>query len=92
MHWLFNLLPVVCAVAYAMSAFLLVTFARAGYRYRIWVSLAASSTISILLVAAIIKLLYLPPTSVLDVALAVLLLALIRKTNGNLAALWRLLK
>lgn len=92
MHWLFNLLPVLCAAAYAMAAFLLITFARSGYRYRIWVSISASCSIGMLLSAAIIKLLYLPPTSPLDVALALLALALVRKTNGNLAALWRLLK
>lgn len=92
MHWLFNLLPVLCAAAYAAAAFLLITFARTGYRYRAWVSASASCSIAILLSGALIKLLYLPPTSLLDVALALLTLALVRKTNGNLAELWRLLK
>ena len=91
-HWLFSSISVLCAFAYILSALRLLTFSRAELRYRRGVSVVALLLIQLLLIAALLELLYLPGASPLQLLSALFLLALIRKTDGNVAALLRLIK
>ncbi|SFT48860.1 MULTISPECIES: phage holin family protein [Pseudomonas] len=84
-----TLMPLLAAVAYIASAMRLVCFQRNGARIRRGISLIACLLIAALLCAGLEILLYQPHVSPWQTAIAVILLILVYRSRGNLAALLR---
>lgn len=84
-----TLLPILAAIAYIGSALRLLCFQRNGARIRRGISLLACLFIAALLCAGLEILLYQPPVSPWQAAIAVLLCILVYRSRGNLAALLR---
>ncbi|ARU90687.1 hypothetical protein B9K09_10110 [Pseudomonas sp. M30-35] len=82
-------MPLLAAVAYIASAMRLLCFQRNGGRIRRGISLIACLLIAALLCAGLEILLYKPPVSLWQTAIAVLLFILCYRSRGNLAALLR---
>lgn len=84
-----TLLHIAVAVVYLAAAMRLLCFNRTGLRHRRGISLMAGLLIASLICAGLEILLYQPPVSLWQSAIAILLCILVNRSRGNLAAMLR---